>query len=323
MPKIFITRKIPELAEKMLREKGYEVEVSQKGDALTHDELIFALQAKPYDAVLCLLTDKIDDLVLAAAPSAKIFANYAVGYDNIDLAAARARGVAVSNTPAPSTSQSVAEHALALVVAVGRRIVEADQFVRDGGYRNWDPLLFLTPDLVGRTLGIIGAGRIGSRLAFHAARGFEMKVIYHDLKRNEKIENELGAEARPSVEAVLGEADYVSLHVNLDESTRHLLNAERLALMKASAVLVNTARGAVVDEAALVTALREKKIAGAGLDVFEHEPELAPGLKDLPNVVLTPHIASATLETRDDMARMAAQNIIAALSGQPPPNLIE
>lgn len=320
MSKIFITRKIPDLAETMLREAGHEVTVSQKDGVLTREELLATLKQAEYDAVLCLLTDKIDDEVLAAAPSVKIFANYAVGFDNLDLAAAKARGVLMTNTPCDSTSSSVAEHALALMVAVGRRIVEADQFVRDGKYAGWAPMLFLTPDLVGRTLGIIGAGRIGSRLAHHAARGFEMKVIYFDIKRNEGLEKEFGAEFKASVEELLKEADYVSLHVNLTPETTHLINRERLALMKPGAVLVNTARGPVVDEAALVEALQKKQIAGAGLDVFEREPALAAGLKDLPNAVLTPHIASATLEVRADMARIAAENIIATLLGKTPPN---
>ncbi len=320
MAKIYITRKIPELAEKMLREAGHEVDVSPKDAMLTHEELLAALTAKPYEAVLPLLTDKITADVFDAVPTAKIFANYAVGFDNIDLAEAKKRGVYATNTPCDSTSSSVAEHALALMVAAARRIVEADQYVRDGKYVGWAPMIFLTPDLVGRTLGIIGAGRIGSRLAHHASLGFGMKVIYFDVRRNEQFEKEFNAEYKATVEEVLREADYVSLHVNLTPETTHLINAERLKLMKPTAILVNTARGPVVDEAALVEALKNKQIAGAGLDVFEHEPELAPGLAALPNVVLTPHIASATIEVRDDMARIAAQNIIAALSGQVPPN---
>ncbi len=322
MGKIYITRKIPDLAEQMLREKGHEVDVSPKDGLLSREELLTALRAKPYDAVLPLLTDKIDAEVFEAVPTAKIFANYAVGFDNVDLVEAKKRGVMITNTPAPSTSQSVAEHALALLVAVGRRIVEADQFVRDGKYVGWAPMIFLTPDLYGRTLGIVGAGRIGSKLAHFASRGFGMKVVYFDVKRNEEFEKEFGAEFKSTVEEVLTVADYVSLHVNLTPETRHLINRERLALMKPSAVIVNTARGPVIDEAALVEALRSGQIAGAGLDVYENEPTLAAGLKDLPNVVLTPHIASATFETRDDMARLAADNILAALAGQTPPNLV-
>ncbi len=323
MSKIYITRQIPDLAANMLRAAGHEVDISTKDGILTREELLGALKAKPYDAVLPLLTDKINAEVFDAVPTAKIFANYAVGYDNIDLVEARKRGVFITNTPAVSTSQSVAEHALALMVAVGRRIVESDQFIRDGKYVGWAPMIFITPDLVGRTLGIIGAGRIGSRLAYHAARGLDMKVVYYDIRRNEQLEKDFGAKYYDKVEDLLREADYISIHVNLDDSTRHLINKERLSLMKPTAVLVNTSRGPVIDETALVEALQNKKIAGAGLDVYEHEPALAPGLAALQNVVLTPHIASATLETRNDMAKMAAENILAALSGQPPQNLIK
>jgi len=285
--------------------------------------LIAALKAKPYDGVLCLLTDKIDGEVMDAVPTAKIFANYAVGFDNLNIPDARQRGVMLTNTPCISMSNSVAEHALALMVSVGRKIVEADQFVRDGKFVGWAPMLFVTPDLVGRTLGIIGLGRIGSRLACHGARGFEMKVIYYDVVPNEKFEQEFGAVRKGTVEEVLKEADYISLNVPLNDSTRGMMNEERLAMLKPEAILVNTSRGPVVDEAALVEVLKEKKIAGAGLDVFEHEPALAPGLDKLPNVVLTPHIASATWETRNEMAKISAGNIIAAMAGQTPPNLVQ
>ena len=323
MAKIYITRQIPDLAINMLREAGHEVDVSTKDGILTRDELLTALKAKSYEAVLPLLTDKINAEVFDTVPTAKIFANFAVGYDNIDLAEAVKRGVFITNTPAVSTSQSVAEHALALIMAVGRRIVESDQFIRDGKYVGWAPMIFITPDLIGRTLGIIGAGRIGSRLAYHAARGLDMKVVYYDIRRDEQLEKDFGAKYYDKVEDLLREADYISIHVNLDDSTRHLINKERLNIMKPTAVLVNTSRGPVIDEAALVEALQNKKIAGAGLDVYEHEPALAPGLAALQNVVLTPHIASATLETRNDMAKMAAENVIAALSGQVPSNLVK
>src|SRR3989344_8868450 len=322
MPKIFITRKIPELAEKMLREKGYEVEVSQKGDALTHDELIFALQAKPYDAVLCLLTDKIDDEVLAAAPSAKIFANYAVGFDNIDVAAAKARNVLVSNTPGGATN-AVAEHAMALMLATSRRLVEADKFARAGKYQNWSPMLMLGQELRGKTLGIIGLGRIGSRVAEIAHHGFNMNLIYSDIVRNEAVEEATGIHFHPILETLLRESDFISLHVPLTDQTRHLLNKERLAEMKASAVLVNTSRGPVVDENALVEALKNKTIRGAALDVFEFEPKLADGLAELDNVILTPHIASATDTARSEMSRLAAENILAALDDKVPPNVLQ
>lgn len=323
MSKIYITRQIPDLAINMLKEQGHEVDVSQKDGVLTREELIAALKAKPYDGVLCLLTDKIDGEVMDAVPTAKIFANYAVGFDNLNIPDAKQRGVFLTNTPCTSMSNSVAEHALALMVSVGRKIVEADQFIRDGKFVGWAPMLFVTPDLVGRTLGIIGLGRIGSRLAYHGARGFDMKVTYYDVVPNEKFEQEFGAVRKATIEEVLKEADYISLNVPLNDSTRGMMNKERLAMLKPSAILVNTSRGPVIDEAALVEVLKENKIAGAGLDVFEHEPALAPGLAQLPNVVLTPHIASATWETRNEMAKISASNIIATMAGQTPPNLVQ
>lgn len=322
MAAIFVTRAIPEAGLKALREKGYEVDVSPKDGVLTKQELITALSAKPYDAVLCLLTDKIDADVLAAAPSAKIFANYAVGFDNIDLAAVKAKGVMLTNTPGVLTD-TVAEHAFALILAAAHRVAEADRFTRAGNYTGWAPMMLLGTDVSKKTLGIVGLGRIGSRVAHHGAKGFNMKVLYYDVARNEAFEKELGAEYRANADDVLKEADIVSIHVPLLPSTRHLINAERLAIMKKGAILVNTSRGPIVDEAALVEALRNKTIRAAALDVFENEPSLAPGLAELDNVILTPHIASATEETRSAMAVLAAQNIIEALEGRTPLNLVK
>jgi D-3-phosphoglycerate dehydrogenase len=316
--KIYITRKIPDVGINKLKEKRFEVDINPEDKILSKDELISALKAKPYDAVLCLLTDKIDGDVFEAAPQAKIFANYAVGVDNIDLKAAEKHGKMVSNTPGVLT-ETVAEHAFALMMSISRRIAEADKFTKAGEYKGWAPMLFLGSDLRGKTLGIIGLGRIGSRVAYHGARGFDMKVIYYDTKRNEK---ELNAEYRESIDDILKEADFVSVHVPLLDSTRHLINAERLKIMKLTAYLINTSRGPVIDEKALVEALRNKTIRGAALDVFEDEPKLAEGLAELDNVILTPHIASATEETRAKMSEMAATNIINALEGETPPNLV-
>lgn len=304
-----------------MQEKGYEVVVSAKDGVLTRAELLTALGAAEYEAVLCLLTDKIDGEVMAAAPRAKIFANYAVGYDNIDLAAARARGLLISNTPGVLTT-AVAEHAFALIITVAKRVVEADQFTRAGKYTGWAPELLLGVELAGKTLGVLGLGRIGSRVA-EIAKAFGMAVAYYDVNRNAEFEGETGATFYASVDELLPAVDFVSVHVPLLESTHHLINAERLAKMRSGAILVNTSRGPVVDEAALVAALKNKTIRGAGLDVFEHEPELASGLADLPNVVLTPHTASATEEARQAMSLLAAQNIIAALEGQTPPNWVK
>jgi glyoxylate reductase len=321
MALIYITRRIPEEGMKALTRAGHEVTVSEKDGVLTKDELIAALREKPYEAVLCLLTDTIDDVVFAAAPQAKIFANYAVGFNNIDLPAAAKRGIKIANTPGVLTN-TVAEHTFALILAIAHRIAESDRFTRAGRYDGWAPMMLLGTDLKGKTLGLLGAGRIGSRVAHHARDGFDMQVIYYDVKRNEEFEQESGARYKATVEEVLAEADVVSIHVPLLDSTHHLMNAERFALMKPGAMLVNTSRGPVVDEAALVEALKMGKIRGAGLDVFEHEPALAPGLAELENVILTPHTASATEETRAAMAVLAAENIIAALEGREPPNAV-
>jgi len=320
--KVYVTRKIPERGIAMLKEKGYEVDVSEKDGVLTKNELATALRTKPYDAVLCLLTDTIDkDAFNATAPSVKIFSNYAVGFNNIDVPEAKARGIMITNTPGVLT-ETVAEHAFALILAMASRIVEADTFTRAGKYTGWAPMMFLGTDVSHKTLGILGAGRIGSRVAHHGKHGFDMNVIYYDVKRNEEIEKTIGASYRNTPEAVLKEADVVSIHVPLLDSTKHLINKERLAMMKPSAYIVNTSRGPVIDEVALVEALKNNVIKGAALDVFENEPQLAPGLAELSNVVITPHIASATEETRSKMSEMAAQAIVDALEGRRPVNLV-
>lgn len=297
------------------------MDTSEKDGVLTKEELIAALRMKPYDAVLCLLTDTIDAAVFDAAPSAKIFANYAVGFDNVDVAEAKRRGVVVSNTPDVLTN-TVAEHTFALMLAIAHRIAEADRFTRAGKYEGWAPELLLGTGVSGKTLGILGAGRIGARVAYHGAKSFDMRVLYYDVRRNEAIEKEVNAEFRDSVEAVLKEADFVTIHVPLLYSTRHLMNRARLALMKPTAYLVNTSRGPVIDEAALVEALGNGVIKGAALDVFENEPALATGLSELENVIVTPHIASATEEARSAMSRLAAENIIAVLEGEEAPNAV-
>src|SRR3989344_4298255 len=230
--KIFITRMIPEEGIEKLKEAGYNVSVSEKDGVLTAQELKAALRGNGYDAVLCLLTDKItDEIFEAAGPQCKIFANYAVGFDNIDLIAAKKRGVIVTNTP-EVLSETVAEHTFALMLALAHRIPEGDRFVRAGKYKGWAPMLLLGSDLSHKTIGIVGLGRIGSRVAHHAARGFDAKVIYYDVKKNEEFEREFGAEYKPTIEDLLREADFVSLHVPLLESTRHLMNRERLKFMK-------------------------------------------------------------------------------------------
>lgn len=321
MAEIFVTRKIPEAGINIMKDAGHVVRVSQKDGVLTHEELCTALTETPYDAVVSLLTDTIDAAVFDAVPTAQIFANFAVGYNNIDLVAAAERGVTVTNTPGVLTD-TVAEYALALMLAVGKRIPEADRFTRSGKYDGWAPELMLGNDLRGKTLGIVGAGRIGCGLARRARHGLGMHVLYSDVAQCADVEREADARFVDTLEELLKTADVVSLHVPLMDSTHHLITAERLALMKKDAYLINTSRGPVIDEAALVAALQGHTIAGAGLDVFEHEPQLTAGLAELPNVVLTPHIASASTETRSAMSEMVAHNICAFLRGDVPPNVV-
>ncbi len=305
----------------MLREEGYEVDVNSEDKVLSKDELLGILRGGEYDAVLCLLTDVIDKDVFDASSSVKIFSNYAVGYNNIDIDEAKQRGIMVTNTPGVLTD-TVAEHTVSLLLSLVCRIPEADKFVRDGKYEGWAPEMFLGNDLKGKTLGLVGAGRIGSRVAHHLKGGFDMNVKYYDVSRNDELEKEYDAEFVEKLEDLLPEADVVSIHVPLLDSTKHLINEEMLSKMKKSAYLVNTSRGAVIDEEALVRVLRDGGIKGAGLDVFENEPELAEGLAELSNTVLTPHIASATEETRSKMAEMAADSIIKVLNGEEPENLV-
>jgi len=319
MAQIYVTRRIPEKGLQMLKDAGHELTISEKDGVLTKDELLTALKAKPYDAVLCLLTDTINAETFEAVPTAKIFANYAVGFNNIDVEAAKAHSVVITNTPGALTD-TVAEHTIALMLAITSRIAEGDRVVRAGKFDGWGPMMLLGTDLRGKTLGLLGAGRIGGRVAEIAGRGLGMEVVYNDIKQNAEFEQATGARFLSSTEDVLKVADVVSIHVPLLKETTHLINADRLALMKKTAYLVNTSRGPVIDEVALVAALKGGVIRGAAIDVFENEPALAPGLAALENVVVTPHIASATDRARDEMAVLAAENLIAVLGGQPPKN---
>lgn len=315
MANIYVTREIPEGGLTLLREKFGTFEMNPDDRVLTREELLKNVRGR--DAVLCLLTDKIDDEVMAAAgPQCKIFSNYAVGFNNIDVPAASKRGLMVSNTPGV-LDDATADIAIALLFACSRRLVEADAFTRAGKFKGWGPMLFLGQDITGKTLGVIGAGRIGGNVARKMAKGFGMKILYVDKFGNPELEQEVGAHKVPMPE-LLKQSDFVSVHVNLTEETRHIIGAKEFAMMKPSCVFINTARGPVVDENALVQALREKKIFSAGIDVFENEPALAPGLMELSNVVIPPHIASATFWTRTRMAEMAAKNLIDALEGRMP-----
>lgn len=319
MATVLVTRKIPKAGLDLLKRAGHKVKLYAKSSVMPRPALLKA--ARGCDAVLSLLTDKIDDAFFTAAGTQlKIVANYAVGYDNFDLAAFKKRGVMAANTPGVM-NVAVAEHAIALLLACAKRIVEADRFTRAGKYKGWEPELLIGTELSGKTLGVLGLGRIGADVARRAALGFGMKVVYYDVRRNEAFEKETGA-AYATVEELLKNADAVSIHVPLLPATRHLIDAKKLNMMKKSAILVNTARGPVIDEKALVAALKAKRIAAAGLDVFEFEPKLVPGLAKLPNAVLTPHTASATVEARNAMAVLAAQAIVDALAGKRPSSLI-
>ncbi|MFQ5632392.1 MAG: 2-hydroxyacid dehydrogenase, partial [bacterium] len=285
---------------------------------LSREELINAV--KGMDGIVSLLTDKIDaEIMDAAGQQLKIIANYAVGYDNIDIKAASTRNILVTNTPGVLTD-ATADFAWALLMATARRISESERYSRALKYKAWGPKLMLGGDFVGRTLGIIGAGRIGATFAKRSI-GWNMRVLYADQIENKELQETLGAQ-KVELDTLFAESDYISIHVPLLPSTHHLINETTLRKMKPTAYLVNTSRGPVVDEAALAKALKENVIAGAGLDVYEREPEIHPDLCGLENVVLAPHIASATRETRNKMATMAAENAIAALSGKKPQNTI-
>jgi glyoxylate reductase len=316
--KVFVTRPVSEEGITLLKSKGHQVDVNPQDQVLSKDELKKAFGS--YDAVVTLLTDKVDaEVVNAAGPQLKIIANYAVGVDNIDVAAAESKKIFVTNTPGVLT-EAVGEHAFALLLSVAKRIVEADKFVRDGKYTQWEPLGFLGPQVSGKTLGVVGLGRIGSLVAQIAKEGFGMKVVYYDVKKNEEFEKLFSA-IFLQMGDLLKTSDFVSIHVPLLDSTRHLIGKNEFEMMKRSSILVNTSRGPVIEETALVEALKNKTIAGAGLDVYENEPQLSPGLSELSNVVLTPHTASATIEARAAMSKMVAENIIAVFEGRQPPNL--
>ncbi len=312
--KIFITRRIPNAGIKLLeKQKNFQVEISPHNRVLKPKELLE--KVKGVDAMLCLLTDKIDGKVMdSAGKQLKIIANYAVGYNNIDVEAASGRNIMVTNTPGVLTD-TVAEHAIGLILAIAQRIPEADKFTRAGKYKAWEPMLLLGTDLKEKILGIIGMGRIGQRVSEIMSRGFGMNIVYSDKFKNSKYK-------KVSLKKLLKISDVISVHVPLIPETHHLIGKSELKSMKPSAYLINTSRGPVINEKALVRALKKKQIKGAALDVFEKEPKLAPGLAKLDNIILTPHIASASIETREKMSIMASKNIINALSGKKPKNLV-
>lgn len=314
MAKVVVTRKIPGNGIKMLQEAEYEVVVSPHDRALERQELLNFIQGA--SGVLCMLTDKVDnEFISAAGSNLKVVANFAVGTDNLDLPSLSSHNIIATNTPDVLT-EAVAEHTFALLMAISRRIVEAHKLAQTESSK-FGPEVLLGTELKSKILGVLGLGRIGGRVA-EIGRAFGMKIIYYDIKQNSDFEQKTGAAFKAIPEDLLKEADFVSVHVPLLPTTKHLINAEKLAMMKKTAYLINTSRGPVVQESELVEALKNKVIAGAALDVGETEPSWADGLADLPNVVLTPHIASATIEARSAMGELAAKNIIAVLSGQPP-----
>ncbi len=318
---IFITRAIPDAGLKALKATGHHLDIYEQDRIIPRAELL--RRVRGCDALLSLLTDQIDDTVMqAAGPQLKVIANYAVGFDNVDLKAARQHKIVVTNTPAPEVSETVAEHTFALMLALAHRLVEADAYARAKKYQGWSPTLLMGTDVHGKTLGIIGTGRIGATVVRHAVGGFGMRCLYHDHHRQPDLEKTFRARA-VSLETLLAQSDFVSVHVPLLPATRHLISTDEFSLMKKTAFLINTARGPIVDEKALLRALKTKRIAGAALDVFECEPALDCDLTDklelksFPNVILTPHTASATIEARQAMSQLAADNILAVLSGKP------
>lgn len=321
MKNIFITRSIPEIGINMLKEKGYEITIGKYKTPPSQKEIIDELKKKKYDAVITLLTDKIDEKVFTASPVTKIFANYAIGYDNINLDDANKYGVTATNTPGDYVD-GIAQHTIALLLTLMSNVKEADTFVRKGKYKGWDPMLFIGEPLKNKTVAIIGTGRIGECVAHKLHFGFGANIIYYDIVRNEKIENECNAKFISNIDEALAMADVVSLHVPLLPSTHHLINKERLNKMKKTAYLLNTSRGPVVDENALVYALKKGIIRGAGLDVYEFEPKLAKGLAKLKNTIFTPHTASAQMDSREKMSVLVAENIIEFFEGKIPKNKV-
>ena len=313
MKKVVVTRPSPEAAIDRLREH-FEVEVLAEGEAERPGVLKRAFES--CDAAFVLITETIGRELFEAAPRLEIVANMAVGYNNIDVAAAREHGVVVTNTPDVLT-ETTADLAWALILGVARRVVESDRFLREGRFDRWGPLMLLGTDVHGKRLGIVGMGRIGEAVARRGRLGFGMEVTYWSRSACPRAEAELDA-ARVSLDELLERSDVVSVHVPLVPETHHLIGVRELQRMKSSAILINTARGPIVDEAALAAALEDGVIRGAGLDVFEEEPKVHPGLLQRDDVVLLPHIGSASLETRTRMANLAADNILAVLGGGEP-----
>jgi glyoxylate reductase len=311
-PKVFVTRILPDAGLKLIRE-ACDAEIWP--DQLPPPAAVLRQKIASCDGLVSLLTDKIDGPLLDLAPRLKVVSNFAVGFNNIDVPAATQRGIAVGNTPGVLTD-ATADMAFCLLIAAARRVVDGHQYTLAGKWKTWEPLGHLGQDLMGRTLGIVGMGRIGYALARRCRGGWDMNILYHDVYKNDKAEKDLGAR-EVDLDTLLAESDFVSLHADLNDKTRGLIGAEQLRKMKRSAVLVNSARGPLIDQKALAAALKAGTIFAAGLDVTDPEPPSTddPLLK-LPNAIIAPHIASATVQTRNQMAEICARNLLAGLTGQ-------
>lgn len=316
MTKVVITRKIPKAGIILLEKKFNNIRIISEGDFCSRESLL--KEIKDADALLSLLTEKIDKEIINTGKKLKIIANYAVGYNNIDIDYAAEKGISVTNTPDILT-ETTADLAIILLASAARRIVEADKFTRAGKFRSWGPELLCGRDIHGKTLGIIGLGKIGKAVAKRAALGFGMKIFYSDESEQTGL---LFKAERTDLNKLLKESDFISLHVPLTDSTHHLIAEKEFSLMKPTAIFINTSRGPVVDESALIRVLQEKKIYAAGLDVYEKEPTVPQKLRELDNVILAPHIGSASIETRNGMAVMAAQNIIDFFNGKTPQHIV-
>lgn len=317
MSKVFLTRKIPDKGLELLKRK-HKVSVFSDSENPNKEQLIE--HAQKSDAIISLLSDEIDEEVINKSEHLKIIANYAVGYDNIDLEAAKENNIYITNTPDVLT-EATADLTWTLLLATARRIVEADKFLRNLKYEGWAPELLLGQKTYGKTLGIIGFGRIGQAVA-ERAHGFNMEVLYNKrspLNKNKEVE--LGVKYT-ELDRIFKKADYITINASLNESTYHLIDEKEFLEMKDNAIIVNTGRGPIINEKALVEALKNKEIFGAGLDVYEYEPEVSPELLDLDNVILTPHIGSATIKARNEMSEMVAEDVIAALEGKEPINRV-
>ncbi|TAK03085.1 MAG: D-glycerate dehydrogenase [Candidatus Manganitrophaceae bacterium] len=317
-PTVFLTRTLPDPIMRELRRR-FRLRFNREDRPLSKAEILRGVRKA--DGLISMLSDAIDREIIEAAPDLRVIANYAVGYNNIDLNAARERGMVVTNTPGVLT-ETTADLTWALILSVARRIPEAEQFARSGKWTGWAPTQLLGGDVFGKTLGIVGLGRIGQAVARRAA-GFEMRVVYTSRRRLPIREEKRFRASFLPLSDLLRESDFVSLHLPLTPESRHLIDRKALRRMKPTAFLINTARGPIIDEEALIEALRNKQIAGAGLDVFENEPAIPRELREIKEAVLLPHVGSASLETRIRMGRIVLENIVAVLTGKKPPNMVK